>query len=237
MKNRFENWMKENKETISRPDKYSNTIQSISNQLKSKNGLDLDLYSIFDADEVIKKKEIYFSFDEYYQKNKRGNNMYSRSLDLYIEFLDSYKGIPGKILAPEIERVIIDPLLSSTDKESIILSRRGQGKYRENLIKMWEKCSISGYPDVRLLIASHIKPWTNSSNLERVDKFNGLLLLPNYDKLFDLGFIGFNGKGNIFFSKELSNPKALQIDPAIKISTHKNHQVYLEYHMEHIFKN
>jgi hypothetical protein len=237
MKSQFENWLKENKETITRPDKYSSTIITISNHLKSKNLTDTDIYSKTDGDEVVKIQQRYFSFDEFYNRNIKGKRMYSRSLDLYIEFLDSYKGIPTKIIAPEIESVVINPMLTNTEKQSIILSRRGQGQYRENLVKLWGKCSITGYDDVRLLVASHIKPWNKSDNSERIDKFNGLLLLPTYDKLFDLGFIGFNGKGNIYISKELISPEVLHVDPKTRIQTHRNHHLYLEYHLEHVFRN
>jgi hypothetical protein len=233
----FEDWLKQQKKTISRPDKYSSTINTISNHLKSKRFNDLDIYTIADAEEVIRIKQKYFSFDEFHNKNIRGNRMYSRSLDLYIEFLDSYGEIPGKRIAPEIESVIINPTLTVTEKETIILSRRGQGQYRENLLNLWGKCSISGYLDVRLLNASHIKPWSKSDNLERIDKFNGLLLLPTYDKLFDLGFISFSGKGDIYISKELINPEALNINDKTKIKTHKGHETYLEYHLENVFRN
>lgn len=75
MKNLFENWLKENKENISRPDKYSNTIQTISNQLKLKYNIDFNLYTINNAEDALKQREVYFSFDEFYQKNKTGNNM------------------------------------------------------------------------------------------------------------------------------------------------------------------
>jgi hypothetical protein len=236
MKLIFENWLKENKETITRPEKYSSTIKTISNQLKSKNIIDLDIYSKTDVDEVIKIKQRYFSLDEFYNRNIKGNRMYSRSLDLYIEFLESYNGIPGKIIAPEIESVITNPALTTTEKQSIILSRRGQGQYRENLVKLWRKCSITGYSDVRLLVASHIKPWSKSDNSERIDKYNGLLLLPTYDRLFDLGFIGFNEKGSINISQELKDPDILRINEKTKINIQRNHIKFLEYHLEHVFK-
>ena len=237
MKSQFENWLKENKETITRPDKYSSTISTISNHLKSKNLTDTDIYSKTGGDEVVKIQQRYFSFDEFYKRNIKGNRMYSRSLDLYIEFLDSYKGIPGKIVAPEIEGVVINDTLTTTEKQSIILSRRGQGQYRENLVKLWGKCSITGYTDVRLLVASHIKPWNKSDNSERIDRYNGLLLLPTYDKLFDLGFIGFTGKGGIKISKELKSPEVIHVDPKTRIQTNQNHHPYLEYHLEHVFRN
>jgi HNH endonuclease len=236
MREKFEIWIKENKEKISRPDKYSATISTISNHLKSKGNLDFDIYSKTDADEVEKISELYFSYEDYYAQNKKGNNMYSRSLDLYIEFLDTSGEIIGKEINSEIKDILIDSNLSSTEKEIIILSRRGQGKYRENLINLWKGCSISGYSGLRLLVASHIKPWKKSNNSERIDRYNGLLLLPNYDKLFDLGLIGFSETGDIKISDHLFDPKSLFISNDIKINIQKNHAKYLEYHKEFIFK-
>ena len=45
--------------------------------------------------------------------------------------------------------------------------------------------------DERLLIASHIKPWAASDDIEKIDSQNGFILSPLYDKLFDRGFITF----------------------------------------------
>lgn len=236
MKELFESWIKENKNNISRPDKYSSTIRTISNHLHTK-GFDLNLYSIRGAEELIKIKQLYFSFSEFYSKNVTGNRMYSRAIDLYIEFLDTSSGIYGKTLSPEIEDILNNKLLSQTEKQSIILSRRGQGKYRNNLIKIWGRCSISGYSDSRLLIASHIKPWNKSNNFERIDPYNGLLLLPTYDKLFDLGLISFNENGIILISSELKKHDLLFLKKDIKISTKSRHLKYLEFHNNFIFKN
>lgn len=83
MKLLFENWLRENKRTITKPEKYSSTINTISNHLKSKDIIGLDIYSKIDVDEVLNIKQRYFSFDEFYNKNIVGNRMYSRSLDLY----------------------------------------------------------------------------------------------------------------------------------------------------------
>jgi hypothetical protein len=185
---------------------------------------------------VIKIKDVYFSFDEYYNKNIKGNRMYSRSLDLYIEFLDSSDIINGKKVVPEIEKLVLDDKLNETEKETLILSRRGQGKYRENLIKIWGKCSISGYPDYRLLVASHIKPWNKSNNTERIDPFNGLLLLPTYDKLFDLGLISFSEGGEILISNQLKNFNLLSLRNDIRITVSTNHFKYLDFHNNFIFK-
>lgn len=237
MKEIFESWIRDNKKNISRPDKYSSTIATITNHLKKKGYSNLDIYSLLEAEEVVKAKNRYFSFDEFYFRNVKGNNMYSRSLDLYIEFLDSSELIFSKRVLPEIEKLVFDNMLTETEKESIILSRRGQGKYRESLIKIWGKCSISGYPDFRMLVASHIKPWNKSDNTERIDPFNGLLLLPTYDKLFDLGLISFSERGDILISEQLKDYSLLSLSNNIRITVNINHLKYLDYHNSLIFRN
>jgi hypothetical protein len=45
------------------------------------------------------------------------------------------------------------------------------------------------------LVASHCKPWRDSTNEERLNGENGLLLTPSIDHLFDRGFIGFENSG------------------------------------------
>ena len=60
-----------------------------------------------------------------------------------------------------------------------------------------------------MLVASHIKPWRDSNNQERLDKFNGLLLLANLDKAFDLGFISFADTGLVMISCQLEAPEVL----------------------------
>ena len=46
---------------------------------------------------------------------------------------------------------------------------------------------------VEHLVASHTKPWRDSTNEERLDGENGLLLTPTIDHLFDKGFIFIRG--------------------------------------------
>ena len=56
------------------------------------------------------------------------------------------------------------------------------------------------------LIASHCKPWRDSTNEERLDGENGLLLTPSIDHLFDRGFIGFENDGNLIISPVAHRP-------------------------------
>lgn len=235
MKTQFHNWLTETKTNITRPDKYSNTITTISNHFKKFLNKDIDFYEIKNANEVLRLKDEYFSYNDFFEKNKTGNRMYSRSLDLYIEFLETNRQqIDDTII--EVEQIKNNQTLTVLEKESIILSRIGQGLFREELIRLWNGCAISKVDDTRFLIASHIKPWKKSSNQEKIDKFNGLLLLPTYDKLFDLGFISFDDNGKILISKFLNRPDKLGIDSNTVIEIKDNNKKYLKYHRDEILK-
>jgi len=89
-------------------------------------------------------------------------------------------------------------------KQTEIETRLGQGRYRIQLIDIWRKCSVTEFDRLDLLIASHIKPWKVSSEKERIDPFNGLLLTPNLDKLFDLG----RSTGNVTLVEWCTTPPA-----------------------------
>ncbi|MCW5876931.1 MAG: HNH endonuclease [Anaerolineales bacterium] len=130
--------------------------------------------------------------------------------------------------------------LSETEKESVIQSRLGQGQFRRQLVALWNGCSVTGFNEYQgVLIASHIKPWRYSSNEERLDKHNGLLLLPNLDKLFDKGFITFSGEGKLLVSKKLGKKTMTALGIQESMSLRKafpKQQEYLKYHREHIFQ-
>jgi putative restriction endonuclease len=87
--------------------------------------------------------------------------------------------------------------LDKTEQEQIVVSRLGQGNFRRNVIRLWGSCSVTGLQNVSLLHASHIKPWKDSNNDERLSPYNGFLLIPDYDFLFDRGYISFKDNGNV----------------------------------------
>ena len=135
----------------------------------------------------------------------------------------------------ETQKIREDNSIAETEKESIIRARIGQGQFRNLLLSYWKGCSITCCKLTNILIASHIKPWRNSNNPERLDVFNGLLLTPNYDKLFDLGFISFGNNGEIIFSKEFpkSERQLLGIDNRTHlIFVDERHFNYLKFHRE-----
>ena len=131
-----------------------------------------------------------------------------------------------------------DNTIKATEKESIVESRIGQGVFRKGLIDYWHGCAITQCPLTWMLIASHIKPWRDSDNQERLDDYNGLLLLPNYDKLFDLGYISFDQKGKIMYSRLLDkfdrDTIGLTNDLHL-VKFEEQHLKYLKYHNENCF--
>ena len=131
------------------------------------------------------------------------------------------------------------PDLTETEKEQLVKSRRGQGLFRERLESIEKKDRVTGLDIKSHLRASHIKPWRDSSNEERLDGNNGLLLSPHVDHLFDKGFISFSDEGEILISPLLDrNILSLwKIDPTLNAGRfNKQQSKYLAYHQEKVFK-
>lgn len=88
-----------------------------------------------------------------------------------------------------------------TERSGLVNTRVGQGAYRKSILHRWEyKCAVTRFDDIRILIASHIVPWKDASDQERLDVENGILLSPTYDALFDQHLITFNNDGEIQLS-------------------------------------
>ena len=139
-----------------------------------------------------------------------------------------------------IDNIKDDTSITTSERETIIKSRVGQGKYREKLLEECPFCPITMVNDERLLIASHIKPWAFSNNFEKTDPKNGFLFTPTYDKLFDRGFISFESDGTMLVSPWISpmNQKKLNIfnGKKIRMLPTEGREEYLFYHREFVFK-
>lgn len=235
MKEKFNIWILENNKRITKPSKYSGTISTISNHFRKHLDKNINLYDISDHTELINIRDEYFAHNQFHERNLKGNRMYSRSLDLYIKFLQMSKDNLS-YFEREIEKITNNKDLTKTTREALILSRVGQGKYRDDLIKIWKSCAISKFDDTRLLIASHIKPWIECDDHEKIDKYNGLLLLPTYDKLFDLGLISFEDSGKIIISEQLNTFEVLGVSDKIIIEVKDENKKYLNHHRDKVLK-
>lgn len=131
--------------------------------------------------------------------------------------------------------------LTETERESLVKSRVGQGLFRDRLVKYWSVCAVTGATCTALLRASHIQPWAKSNNAQRLDQFNGLLLVPNLDAAFDTGYVSFDTNGKILLSVAVTGEPAyaLHISPKMKVNPKllvDEHRTYLEFHRSHVFR-
>jgi HNH endonuclease len=100
----------------------------------------------------------------------------------------------------ETNRILQAKTLAETTRNALIKARVGQGLFRRNLAHFENHCRITGVTYQAHLFASHIKPWRESTNEERLNGENGLLLTPSIDHLFDRGFISFEDNGELLVS-------------------------------------
>lgn len=123
-----------------------------------------------------------------------------------------------------------------TTRDSWVKSRIGQGQFRDDVLALWNStCPITKVDIPGLLIASHIVSWQLSNDQEKLDKFNGLPLSPDVDKLFDKGFISFSDEGEILIHKSISTTllDQLGIDQSKRIESLKADNLpYLKRHRE-----
>lgn len=189
-------------------------------------------------DEIMNNEEsVRQNRDRYSTKHAMGD--FRAGLNKFLAFVNSdYKKKRDDSILSEINKVQADRRLLITEKEAIVQSRIGQGCFRRRLIEYWHGCSVSSCRLTDILIASHIKPWRDADNFERLDVYNGLLLLPNYDKLFDLGYVSFDVNGIAVYSKLLSysDRKILGLKPDLHlVNIEEQHKKYLKYHNENCF--
>jgi putative restriction endonuclease len=162
-----------------------------------------------------------------------------------------YSSAPSVALAPEadiaewesrVEKSIATATtLRETEKESLIMARRGQGMFRENVQRIEKRCRVTGVDRPEHLIASHAKPWRSSTNEERLAGENGLLLTPTIDHLFDRGFIAFEGDGTLLVSPVAHQPSLEQMgirtDKQVNVGRFSQGQrAFLEFHQENVFR-
>ena len=139
----------------------------------------------------------------------------------------------------EILRVQNDGQISETTRQQIVLARRGQGEFKRRVMQIEGGCRITRVNRIEHLRASHCKPWRDSSNEERLDGENGLLLTPNADHLFDRGFIGFDDNGDVLVSPVAHQESLakLGLDPTRALNVGKfteGQRHYLEFHRENV---
>lgn len=122
-----------------------------------------------------------------------------------------------------------------TQCERLVQARVGQGKFRDDVLKLWnDACPVTGVQNAKLLRASHIKPWAKSENVERLDPENGILLAAHVDAAFDCGLISFADDGQLIVSNKLSanDRMAIGVQQFKQPKFSAAAKAYLAYHRE-----
>lgn len=139
----------------------------------------------------------------------------------------------------ELGRVRSDTSLPETDREAVVLARRGQGVFKQRVMRIERACRVTGVTREEHLRASHCKPWRDATNEERLDGENGLLLTPTVDHLFDRGFIGFDDDGDLIVSPVAHRDSLVRmgINPEHSLNVgvfSQGQRHYLEFHRENV---
>lgn len=122
-----------------------------------------------------------------------------------VDELDDLEDIraQARLVAEEEDAISNSERISEDFREQLICARFGQGRFRQSVEKFEKSCRVTGLADLRLLRASHMKPWTACSNSERLDGANGLLVAPHFHLLFSKGYISFDRDGHLLVSRKL----------------------------------
>ena len=130
--------------------------------------------------------------------------------------------------------------LPDTTRKALISARRGQGRFRQEVYRLENECRITHVRNSSHLIASHIKPWREATDDERLSGANGLMLTPSIDHLFDRGFITFDDDGELHISPiaDLESVQRMGISldqPIITGPFNSDQRHFLDYHRKKIF--
>ena len=132
--------------------------------------------------------------------------------------------------------------------------RMGQHRFAASVLENYgHSCVFCGFaprslPKHKLLVASHIKPWAESDDRERLDIRNGVAACPTHDAAFDTGLITVNGGLRVHRAPRLEESsrvdpgvgryfgKALHSALVVPDGGQPPDDTYLSWHREHIYR-
>lgn len=142
---------------------------------------------------------------------------------------------PDAELLDDIHDLDIDASIPETQRVQLAKARIGQGLFRKRVMLLDSACRVTGVSEPRLLIASHIKPWRAATNAERVNGYNGVMLSPHVDALFDDHLITFENDGRMHVHASLPRDvlDRWSIDPSRRVeSFRKEQQEFMAHHRD-----
>ncbi len=178
-------------------------------------------------------------FDADYFETHDSNGYRRIAIKFFFKRKGAYVSVQPTLF--DLSTLAADPLVeyeiklpNETERKGLVTSRVGQGAYRKRIIHRWEyKCAVTAFDKLNLLIASHIVPWADSNDNERLDVHNGILLSPTYDALFDRHLITFDNQGKII----LSNSIEVQAFQKIAVTGQEKIQNLSNFNLEYLEKH
>jgi len=120
--------------------------------------------------------------------------------------LRAEKGLTQNEEIEDAEPEDVDDFTGET-RRVVTEQRIRQNFFRRAVLSSYRgQCCMSGLSDSRLLIASHIVPWSKDKE-NRLNPRNGLCLSALHDKAFDRGLIALDDDFRVILSKELEQRK------------------------------
>lgn len=202
------------------------------------------------------------SLDPYHQARGIGGlpNIGKLDKEIYSEFSNNWDELVFEselLLAQKLPTE--DSIIKEVEKEikfeervgkeviRSVKARVNQAFFRKVVLSIYDnKCAVSNIDLPKLLIASHIIPWSKNEK-ERVNPSNGICLSPLYDRVFDEGFMTISEDYTIVFSdklREIKDPKTYRTffanyehQPINLPNKFQPNQEFLKFHREVIFKN
>ena len=133
----------------------------------------------------------------------------------------------------------------STSKLAEVKVRIGQQFFRNAVLSAYnQRCCISGLANPKLLVASHIVPWSQD-DANRLNPHNGLALSALHDKAFDLGLITVDEDYRVVVSSQTTDAQDPFFNTAIASFHGKPIALpekfypaaqFLAFHRDHIFQ-
>jgi hypothetical protein len=112
--------------------------------------------------------------------------------------------VPTPDVLADVER-ITRTVKNRTTRKRLIDARLGQGRFRTGVENRWNgRCAVTGCRISAVVRASHIKPWSQSTNRERLNPANGIFLAAHIDALFDRGLVSFANDGSMLLSSQIN---------------------------------
>lgn len=135
-------------------------------------------------------------WEEYRQ---RGDELTAEAMDLLLGS-DASADKPGIAL-----EYLGRDLPEGRDRPTVAAARANQSYFRNALLENYERrCCLTGLGIEPLLVASHIKPWSEADPAtERLSPENGLLLNALHDRAFDEGLITIDRELRVVVSRRV----------------------------------